>query len=187
MPDRIRTLSASRIWFGGPAFLADLTGSIVGDVQVSHTAVVDRRRVVSDEADLIGVTADGISLDMTVTMALRASGETRKLLANPRGIWMLHRTDVPEVRMIPAICLAVPITSPDRGVIGYAARFAYDSTRFATVGAPVTAAGNVAVPAGGAGAQKTDAGIVYHEAAFAAVADGVAVGGPALVAEGARA
>ncbi|MCY4599756.1 MAG: hypothetical protein OXF27_07540 [Acidobacteria bacterium] len=184
-PQEAYRQSQCQFWYGGDDFLADLTAYVEGAVRIDHVCEVDRRRVRRDGDGLDGLTADGDTLNITVSLGLRSSDETRKLIDNPRGIFMVHRLDADEVRMVPVICAATPVTGPGRGVIAYQARLQYDSTRFAVVGDPVVAAGRVAVPDLGAGAVKTDGAIVYHSDSFDAAAGAVAVGGPAMVAEGA--
>ena len=191
MRDEVRTASACRFWFGDSgddAFLADLTGSVVGDVAVVYETVTPPRRIITPGQKFVGVKRTGEQLTMTVRMALRATAESRKLIDNPRGIWLLHRADDPaEVRMIPAICATLPIQSPDQGVIGFQATFTYDSTRFGTVAAPTVGKG-AQVPVSGrqVAALLTANSIEYHEAAFNAPNDAVAVVGQRLIAEAGR-
>ena len=186
---QVRRTSSSSIWFGGAAFLADLTSALNGAVSITGTQSVIRRRAITAAAGRLGETATGEVFDMTATVALTPTDETPKLLlpTNVRGIFFFDMRDAARAIAFPAVCTTVPVTSASGALIGYTATFALDTeANMLAVDGPRSATGGAkTLTAGQYGYQKTDNGISGHASTFTPATGAITVLGDGIKAEGA--
>ena len=191
---QVRRTSSSSIWFGGAAFLADLTSALNGSVSISGTQSVVRRRALTSVSGRLGETATGEMVEMSATVTLTptaatATDDLSKLLVpgNVRGIFFFDMRDAARAIAFPAICTTVPITSSTGSLIGYNATFAHDTeadmlgvdaARSATGGAKTLTAGQF-------GYQKTNSGVTGHTSTFTPATGAITVLGDGIKAEGA--
>ena len=183
MPTESYRASQCTLWWGGSAFLAEITPNLAGDFALQGQGNAFRARRLTGTGR-VGVSADGVSAGYGATIPVYAGDEADKIVANREGVLMVDRLDAGRIWAVPMVITGIQESFAPDGAAMLTVTLAQRGEGNAVEGPRDTVAGNKQLTTGQEGYVRSATAINRRTGNFALAAQEVAVIGSPLVAEG---